>query len=54
MTEEDILKMLKDRLTIRVESRRSTGFSTAKHHLVQLLLDDDVISEDYLPDPRDD
>lgn len=54
MTEDDVLRIIKEHLAINVKSEYAGGFTRRQYHTVQLLLDGEIISESYLPDTKDD
>lgn len=54
ITEEDVLRIVRENLEIDVESTPAGGYTTVRHHEVKLLLAGKVIASAYLPDTNDD
>jgi len=48
VNEEEIKEYLKNNLSIEVENRASSGYNDNRYDVVKLLLNGNVISEDYI------
>jgi len=48
MEKSEMIDFLKDNLSIDVEEKRSSGFNNDTYQVIKLVLQGEVISEDYL------